>query len=106
MQVVPMEVSITQFRRNLFDLVNKAMAGDEVVVTHKGGRFRIAPEKPVDKLSRITPMVVINPDGPGLEDESWKEEMRLEWEKDWESIRSRTWTPMSWYGFPMARSRA
>lgn len=82
-----MEVTITEFRRNLFELANKAMAGDEVWVTHKGRRFKLAPEKPVgDKLSRITPMEVINPDGPGLEDESWKEEMRLEWEKDWETI--------------------
>jgi len=31
-------------------------------------------------------MDLINTDGPGLEDESWREEMRLEWEKDWESI--------------------
>jgi hypothetical protein len=62
------------------------MAGDEVWVTHKGGRFKLAPEKVGDKLSRITPMVVINPEGPGIEDESWKEEMRLEWEKDWEEI--------------------
>jgi antitoxin (DNA-binding transcriptional repressor) of toxin-antitoxin stability system len=82
-----MEVTITQFRRNLFSLANKAMAGDEVWVTHKGGRFKLAPEKAVgDKLSRITAMEVINPVGPGLQDESWKEEIRREWEKDWEAI--------------------
>jgi antitoxin (DNA-binding transcriptional repressor) of toxin-antitoxin stability system len=82
-----MEVSVTEFRRNLFQLVNKAMAGDEVWVKYRGERLKLAPEKPLgDKLSRITPMDLINTDGPGLEDESWKDEMRLEWEKDWETI--------------------
>jgi hypothetical protein len=82
-----MEVSMEELRRNLVGLVDLAMAGEEVLVKYKGRRFRIALEKPTsDKLSRITPMDVINQDGPGLEDESWKEEMRLEWEKDWEAI--------------------
>jgi len=63
------------------------MAGEEVLIRYKRGRLRMVREEPKgDKLSRITPMDVINADGPGLEDESWKEEMRLEWEEDWESI--------------------
>ena len=58
-----------------------------MLVAYGGLRFRIVPEQPKgDKLSRITPMDLPNADGPGLEDESWKEELRLEWEKDWESI--------------------
>jgi hypothetical protein len=82
-----MEVSIDEFRRNLVGLVDLAMTGEEVSVEYKGRRFRIAPEKPAgDKLRRISPMDIINADGPGLEDESWKEEMRLEWEKNWETI--------------------
>jgi prevent-host-death family protein len=83
-----MEVSITQFRRNLFALVNQAMEGAEVWVTHKGRRFRVAPDdsQPFDRLTRITPLEVINPDGPGVEDESWKEEMRLAWESDWADL--------------------
>jgi antitoxin (DNA-binding transcriptional repressor) of toxin-antitoxin stability system len=83
-----MEVSITQFRRNLFSLVDQAMEGKEVWVMHKGRRFRIAPDgdEPFDRLSRITPLEVINPDGPGLDDPSWKEEMRLAWESDWADL--------------------
>jgi len=82
-----MEVSITQLRRNLFELVDKAMDGEELWFTHRGQRFQIIPElEGGNKLSRITPMEIINPDGPGLEDESWKDEMRLAWEKDWETI--------------------
>ena len=55
-----MEVPITQFRRDIFSLVNKALEGDEVWVTHKGRRVKIVPEgKPVSRLSRITPMQVM-----------------------------------------------
>jgi antitoxin (DNA-binding transcriptional repressor) of toxin-antitoxin stability system len=82
-----MKISIDEFRRNLVVFVDLAMAGEEVFVAYKGRRLRIVPEKPIgDKLSRLTPMDIVNSDGPGLEDESWKEEMRLEWEKDWEQI--------------------
>ena len=33
-----MEVSITQFRRDIFSLVNQALDGGEVWFTHKGRR--------------------------------------------------------------------
>jgi len=63
------------------------MEGEDLWFTHKGQRFKVAPEvAPPSKLSRLTPLDLINTDGPGLEDESWKEEMRLAWEKDWETI--------------------
>ena len=82
-----MEVSITQFRRNLFALVNQAMEGTDVWVTHKGERFKIAPERPpVSRLSRITPMEIVNTDGPDLDDPAWKDEMRLAWESDWDDL--------------------
>ncbi|MGH9600173.1 MAG: hypothetical protein ACRD27_09925 [Terracidiphilus sp.] len=79
-----MEVPITEFRRNLFDLANKALDGVEVWVRHKGRRFRIVPEgPPVDKLSRITPMDII-PAGVDIEDDSWKVEMMREWKRKWD----------------------
>jgi len=82
-----MEVSITQFRRELFALVNKAMEGGEVWVSHKGQRFRIAPDgKPGSRLSRITPLEVINPDAQELGDSALREEMARAWEKDWATL--------------------
>ena len=82
-----MEVSITQFRRDLFALVNKAMEGGEVWVSHKGQRFRIAPDgKPVSRLSRITPLEVINPEATELGDSELREEMARAWEKDWSTL--------------------
>jgi antitoxin (DNA-binding transcriptional repressor) of toxin-antitoxin stability system len=84
-----MEVPITQFRRKIFDLVNQAMAGSEVWVTHKGQRFRIAPEnQPASRLSRITPMEILASEAPDLNDPVLKAEMLAEMEKAWE----RDWT--------------
>jgi antitoxin (DNA-binding transcriptional repressor) of toxin-antitoxin stability system len=78
-----MEVPITQFRQNLFALVEQALDGKEVWVRHKGRRVRIVPEQPVDKLSRITPMDIIAPSAD-LEDDSWKTVMMREWEQKWD----------------------
>jgi hypothetical protein len=82
---VEMEVPITQFRRDIFSLVNQALDGVDVWVTHKGRRFKIVPEgQPVSRLSRITRMDVINYAAGGLENTGLLEEMTREWEADWD----------------------
>ena len=82
-----MEVSITQFRKDMFELVNNAMAGGEVWVTHRGHRFRIAPDrKPVSRLARITPLEVINPVAPRSAEDALLNEMRAAWEQDWSEL--------------------
>ncbi len=79
-----MDVTITQFRRDLFNLVEQAMSGVEVHVTHKGKGFTLRPDHaPPDKLSRITPLDLVIGD---LDDRPDKEAMRLEWEKDWADL--------------------
>jgi len=85
-----MEVSITQFRRQIFDLVNVAMDGGEVWVVHKGRRFKVAPEdKPGSRLSRITSLDIVNPefaDLADLRDPHLQQEMELAWESDWAGL--------------------
>jgi antitoxin (DNA-binding transcriptional repressor) of toxin-antitoxin stability system len=86
-----MEVPITRFRREIFSLVNQALEGQEVWVTHKGRRVRIVPEgRPVSRLSRITPMNILNPEGPDLNDPAFKAgmlaEMETAWESDWSTL--------------------
>jgi antitoxin (DNA-binding transcriptional repressor) of toxin-antitoxin stability system len=78
-----MEVPITQFRQKLFDLVNQALDGEEIWVSHKGRRLRLMPEHAPSKLSRITPMQIIVP-GSNIEDDSWKVETMREWERKWD----------------------
>jgi antitoxin (DNA-binding transcriptional repressor) of toxin-antitoxin stability system len=80
-----MEVPITRFRRDIFSLVNQALDGVEVWVTHRGRRFKIVPDgPPIDRLSRITPMEVINYAAGGLENTGLLEEMTRAWEADWD----------------------
>lgn len=82
-----MEVSITQFRRELFALVNRALEGEEVWVAHRGRRFRIAPDRPTgSRLSRLTPLGVIDPESPGLDDPSLQEEIERAWARDWSEL--------------------
>ncbi|MGC8548154.1 MAG: hypothetical protein ACP5M4_00525 [Acidobacteriaceae bacterium] len=81
-----MEVSITKFRQDIFDLVHQALEGGEVWVSCKGRRFRIAPEgTPAGRLARVTPLQVIHPD-PVQGDASMLEDMTRAWEKDWSSL--------------------
>ena len=79
-----MQVTITEFRRNLFNLVEQAMNGVEVHVTHKGKGFSLKPDDPPpDRLSRITPLDIIVGD---LEDRPDKAAMRRAWERDWDDL--------------------
>ena len=82
-----MDITITEFRRNLFTLVEQAMSGVEVHVTHKGKSFTITPDRPVEggRLSRIKPMNIIRGSLEGASEQLMKE-MEAEWEKDWAEI--------------------
>jgi len=86
-----MEVSITEFRRNIFELVNQAMGGKEVWVMHKGRRFKLVPEmKPGSRLSRVTPLAVITPPSQAAStkrsNQSLQEEMLRAWKRDWSDL--------------------
>jgi antitoxin (DNA-binding transcriptional repressor) of toxin-antitoxin stability system len=86
-----MEVPITQFRREIFSLVNQALDGEEVWVTHKGRRLKIVPEgKPLGRLSRITPLEVMVDPNFDTNEPAFKAQMLAEagkkWESDWEKL--------------------
>jgi hypothetical protein len=85
------DVSITEFRRNIFDLVNQALDGKEVWVLHKGRRFKVVPEiQPGSRLSRITPLAVVRPANQAAStkrsDRSLQQEMMRAWERDWSGL--------------------
>jgi prevent-host-death family protein len=83
-----MEVPITQFRREIFDLVGRALKGEDIVVSHKGQRVRIVPEiNPVTRFDKVTKLDFIAPGYSDLiDDAEMKAEMQREWEKDWEDL--------------------
>ena len=79
-----MDITVTNLRRELFQVLDKARLGEEVIVTHKGTRFRLQLEVPVSKLDRVTPLGVAAAD---LSDEGWKQEkeqMQADWEAKWD----------------------
>jgi antitoxin (DNA-binding transcriptional repressor) of toxin-antitoxin stability system len=88
-----MEVPITQFRLKLFDLVNQALDGKEVWVSHKGRRLRLVPEHATSKLSRITPMQILIPEDFDMNDPAFKAKMLAEMEKEWQGDWERDFGP-------------
>lgn len=85
-----MKVPISEFRRNLFQLVDKALSGDVVEITHKGKTIRLVAETPSSKLDKLTPANIFNPDFSQKDHRKASRElfaeMEREWEKDWSEI--------------------
>ena len=80
-----MEVPITQFRREIFALANRALKGETITVAYKGKRLRLVPEiDAATRFDRLTPMQIVNPEFLNLEDVDMLPEMQAEWEKDWD----------------------
>jgi hypothetical protein len=80
-----MSVSITKFRQNLFQFADQALKGELVEFTHKGVVFKVIPEAPASKLSRLTRETVVA-SGATLDTSELIKEMEAEWEKDWSEI--------------------
>ncbi len=81
-----MPVTITQLRKDIFELASQALDGKEISFIHKGKLLKLVPLEPAEsKLQRLTPLHVINEDfvEPEL---SLLQEMQLEWEKDWADL--------------------
>ena len=86
-----MQVSITQFRRDLFALINQALEGRELWITHKGRRLRIVAESlPATRLARLTPLQIVALDSleppPASENDDLRDEMTRAWERDWAAL--------------------
>ncbi len=81
-----MEVTISQFRRDLFRLAESALEGEPITFFHKGVRFRVVPEVENDPFGRITPLQVINTEHPDLDKEDLQKEMERNWQEDWDQL--------------------
>ena len=84
-------MTITEFRNNLFKLVEKVIAGESVEFSHRGATIRlIVPEGRSSKLDRLTPRQITNPDMTAEEhraaERKMQTEMLAEIEKDWAEI--------------------
>jgi len=81
---------MSNFRRNLFKLVDQALDGDLVEVVHRGRTIRLVPEAQGSKLDRLTPATIFNPKFSEEEHARASREifteMEREWEKDWSDL--------------------
>lgn len=86
-----MKVTITEFRKNLFKLVERVIAGESVEFVHQGTTIRlVVPEGSSSKLDRLTPRQISNPDMTDKEhraaERKLQSEMWSEIGKDWAEI--------------------
>ena len=88
-----MRVTITELRKDLFRIADRALAGEPVEFTYKGVVFKMAPDTRSSKLARLTGQKVVAP-GADLEKASRRllKEMEAEWEKDWSGCARSSWT--------------
>jgi prevent-host-death family protein len=79
------KVTTTEFRRNLFQLVDRALQGDLIEVTHKGALIRLVPSEKPSKMSRLVPRDTIcgTLDDLARGQQELDDEMRTSWEKKW-----------------------
>ena len=87
-----MKVTITEFRNNLFKLVEKVIAGESVEFVHRGTTIRlVVPEGRLSKLDRLTQRQISNPEMSDeqqqVAERAMQAEMLAEIESDWADIK-------------------
>ena len=82
-----MTVSITDFRKNLFQLVERALNGEMIEIVHKNRTIRLAPTEPKSKLSRLVQRDTLNCTWQEFDQavRAQDEEVRSQWEQKWQS---------------------
>jgi prevent-host-death family protein len=80
-----MKVTSTEFRKNLFQIVERALRGEFVEVAHKGRLVRLVPGDKPGKLSRLIPRdtIVGTPEDLERGQMQLDAEMRALWEDKW-----------------------
>jgi hypothetical protein len=76
--------TITQFRKNLFQMAEQALQGEPVGFVYRGVVFKVTPEKKQSKLNKLVGEPTLAP-GVNLEQASREllAEMEAEWLNDW-----------------------
>ena len=80
-----MKVTTTQFRKDLFQLVERVLQGESVEIVHKGRLVRLVPEDEPSKMSRLVPRDTINGtlEDLTLAQQELDDEMRTAWKDKW-----------------------
>jgi antitoxin (DNA-binding transcriptional repressor) of toxin-antitoxin stability system len=84
------QVTVTEFRKNLFKLVEQVIAGESVEFVHKGTTIRLVVPKAQSRLDRLTPRTITNPLMTGKQDRAAERKLKTEMlagmERDWSDL--------------------
>jgi prevent-host-death family protein len=80
-----MTLTSTEFRKNMFQLVERVLQGELVEIVHKGRLVRLVPEQKPGKMSRLVQRDTINgtPEDLALAQQQLDDEMRTACEDKW-----------------------
>ena len=85
-----MELKATEFRKNLFQVLDSALHGETVEIIYKGSKLRLAPPQ-LQKQSRLSRMVkreglLVDPESIVESDPELMAEFEAEWEAEWKEL--------------------
>ena len=83
-----MRLKATEFRKNLFAVLEKALAGEAVEVVYKGSSLRISGAGASSKLARAKRQdyFLCDPDSIVSSDKELLAEFEKQWDKEWRSL--------------------
>lgn len=83
-----MQVNATEFRRNLFAVLEHALEGETVEILYKGSSVRLVPADSSSKLARAKRQntLLCDPDSIVSSDPALSVAMEAEWRKDWKKL--------------------
>jgi hypothetical protein len=81
-------MNATEFRKNLFVVLERALAGENVEVVYKGSSLRISGAGGVSKLARAKrqDLFLCDPNSIVSSDKELLAEFEKEWEKEWKTL--------------------
>lgn len=82
-----MTVTATDFRKNLFQLVERVLNGELIEIVHKNRTIRLTPATRTSKLSRLVRRDTLNCTAEEFERllQQQDEEIQQQWEQKWHS---------------------
>ncbi len=82
------EITATNFRKNLFEVLDQALQGEVVEITYKGSKLRLAPTQSTSKLARGVrrPTLLVDFESIIESDPELMAELEKGWRKDDEEL--------------------
>jgi antitoxin (DNA-binding transcriptional repressor) of toxin-antitoxin stability system len=83
-----MSMSATEFRKNLFTILERVLAGETVDIIYKGAAVRVTANGSSSKLSRAKrrDTLLCDPGAIVHSDPELLRKMEAEWTKDWKKL--------------------